>query len=98
MTPNRLFSKPTCACACICTAGLQALAKAEGRREGSRWWGFLACGLVSHGKEQGFCCLSYLNLAVFFPFPKLWECLHGPSCSGHSVQRPGLGVAEVGPW
>lgn len=40
----------------------------EGWSEGSLPWGFLACELVSHGKEQGSCCLSYLNLGVFLLF------------------------------
>lgn len=66
-----------------------------GWSEGALPWGFLACELVSHGKEQGSCCLSYLNQGLP-PFPKLWECLHGHSCCGHSAQRPGSGVVEIG--
>lgn len=68
MTPNLFLCKTTCLCARVHMAGLLALAKSL--REGSCWWGFLAYALVSHGKEQGFCCLSYLNLAVFLPLSK----------------------------
>lgn len=80
---------------CMCTHGGPA-GFGESWREGSLPWGFLACEPVSHGKEQGSCCLSYLNLGVFLPFPKLWECLHGHSCCGHSAQWPGFAVAEIG--